>query len=419
MRLSCNPGHMFRYFGATASRHKARRISLCGSTCSSHLTRTRPSVDNILGAYLVLNYIQTIYLLMPYSRTSSSPQEPSPSASKSKNRTTNMSLSGDEQNLTKEEKKRRKAEKKERKKEKKAAKKRKRDSVESAASAANDSSVPTNGGAKKKSREETSSNNGGSSNTSSRARTNSVASVHTHHSVTEDTITERIGANVSSRVVSGDATGSSATSGAAAAVRGAAGGGASASNTASRGNVELLPYRLKKVRSLVSLAPSSLSDVKGNIRRLSCQDVTRYVKGLEGVLMAVREVKVCGPGRVQNELPHVHYQVEADVVVFCPDVGTRLVGVVNESFPSHVGMLVDTLFNAMVPAEELRRLGYEYDMDSNQWSTERDAKSGELLPSPLPISVDDRIGFTVSKLNELNGIISLEGDDAVMQGAEP
>ena len=181
----------------------------------------------------------------------------------------------------------------------------------------------------------------------------------------------------------------------------------------------MLPYRVKKVRSLVSLAPSSLSDVKGNIRRLSCQDVTRYVQGLEGVLMAVQKVKVCGPGRVQNELPHVHYQVEADVVVFCPDVGTRLVGVVNESFPSHVGMLVDTLFNAMVPAEELRRLGYEYDMDSNQWSTERDAKTGELLPSPLPISVDDRIGFTVSKLNELNGIISLEGDDADMQGAEP
>lgn len=337
-----------------------------------------------------------------------------------------MSSSGDEQNLTKEEKKRRKAEKKERKKEKKAAKKRKRDSVESAASAATPTS--TNGGAKKKSKKETGSSNnngGGGSNaksggnaSSGRARTNSVASVHTHHSVTEDTITERIGANVSSRVVSGDSTGSSATSG----VRGAAGGVGAASagsSTVSRDNAELLPYRVKKVRSLVSLAPSSLSDVKGNIRRLSCQDVTRYVKGLEGVLMAVREVKVCGPGRVQNELAHVHYQVEADVVVFCPDVGTRLVGVVNESFPSHVGMLVDTLFNAMVPAEELRRLGYEYDMDSNQWSTERDVKTGELLPSPLPISVDDRIGFTVSKLNELNGIISLEGDDADMQGAEP
>ena len=325
-----------------------------------------------------------------------------------------MTSSGEEHNLTKEEKKRRKAEKKERKKEKKAAKKRKRDSVESAASAANDSPTPTNGGAKKKSKEET--NGGNTSSSSNRARTNSVASVHTHHSVTEDTITERIGANVSSRVVSGDATGSSATSGAAG-IRGAT--ASASSSTASRGQVELLPYRVKKVRSLVSLAPSSLSDVKGNIRRLSCQDVTRYVQGLEGVLMAVQKVKVCGPGRVQNELAHVHYQVEADVVVFCPDVGTRLVGVVNESFPSHVGMLVDTLFNAMVPAEELRRLGYEYDMDSNQWSTERDAKTGELLPSPLPISVDDRIGFTVSKLNELNGIISLEGDDADMQGAEP
>ena len=303
----------------------------------------------------------------------------------------------DQQQLTKEEKKRRKAEKKERKKEKKATKKRKRDSVGSAAS-------NNGGGAKKKSKADQSSSSNGN-----RARANSfasVASVHTHHSVTEDTITERIGANVPSRI----AADASATI--------AANNGTAAPATR-RSHVEALPYRLKTVRSLVSLAPSSLSDVRGNIRRLSCQDVTRYVKGLGGVLMAVRDVKVCGPGRVLNELPHVHYEVEADVVVFCPDVGTRLVGVVTESFPSHAGMLVDTLFNAMVPAEELRRLGYEYDLDSNQWSTERDAATGELLPSPLPISIDDRIGFTVSKLNELNGIISLEGDDADFQGSEP
>ena len=320
---------------------------------------------------------------MPYSRTSPS-----------------IMAGDDQQQLTKkEEKKRRKAEKKERKKEKKAAKKRKRDSVESAAS--------NNGGAKKKSKEAQSRQS--SSSNGNRARANSfasVASVHTHHSVTEDTITERIGANVPSQIAA-DATSATITA-----------NGSTAAPTR-RNNVETLPYRLKTVRSLVSLAPSSLSDVRGNIRRLSCQDVTRYVKGLGGVLMAVRDVKVCGPGRVLNELPHVHYEVEADVVVFCPDVGTRLVGVVNESFPSHVGMLVDTLFNAMVPAEELRRLGYEYDLDSNQWSTERDAKTGELLPSPLPISIDDRIGFTVSKLNELNGIISLEGDDADFQGSEP
>ena len=323
---------------------------------------------------------------MPYSRTSSI-------------------MAGDDQQQQlskKEEKKRKKAEKKERKKEKKAAKKRKRDSVESAAS------TPNGGGAKKKSKAAPSSSNSSNGN-SNRARANSfasVASVHTHHSVTEDTITERIGANVPSQIAA-DATSATITA-----------NGSTAAPTR-RNNVETLPYRLKTVRSLVSLAPSSLSDVRGNIRRLSCQDVTRYVKGLGGVLMAVRDVKVCGPGRVLNELPHVHYEVEADVVVFCPDVGTRLVGVVNESFPSHVGMLVDTLFNAMVPAEELRRLGYEYDLDSNQWSTERDAKTGELLPSPLPISIDDRIGFTVSKLNELNGIISLEGDDADFQGSEP
>jgi len=82
---------------------------------------------------------------------------------------------------------------------------------------------------------------------------------------------------------------------------------------------------------------------------------------------------------------------------------------VNECFPSHVGILVDTLFNAMVPADQLRNAGYDYDAETNQWSTERDANTGELLPAPVPVAISDGIDFTVQKMHECNGIISLEG----------
>ena len=45
--------------------------------------------------------------------------------------------------------------------------------------------------------------------------------------------------------------------------------------------------------------------------------------------MAVRKVKFDrtasgAAGRVLNELPHVHFNVEAEVVVFCPEVGSRV-----------------------------------------------------------------------------------------------
>jgi hypothetical protein len=97
------------------------------------------------------------------------------------------------------------------------------------------------------------------------------------------------------------------------------------------------------------------------------------------------------------------------------EIGTRLVGVVNESFPSHVGMLVDTLFNAMVPADELRIIGYEYGLETNEWSTQRDMTTGELLESPVVIGSEDRIGFTVTRINEANGIISMDGGDPTIE----
>mmetsp|Transcript_6677 Transcript_6677/g.14656 ORF Transcript_6677/g.14656 Transcript_6677/m.14656 type:complete len:317 (+) Transcript_6677:171-1121(+) len=310
-------------------------------------------------------------------------------------RTTNR-MAGDEQ-LTKEEKKqRRKAEKKkERKAEKKAAKKRKRESVESAD---NDNGIGNNGRKAKapKPSEAAATADAEEKSSHNRARANSTASAAmTHHSVTEDTIAQEIGANVPQQIISSAA-------------------GTATAATSKHDATNKLSYQLQKIRTLVSLAPSSLKDVTGNIRRLCCEDITRYVGGLGGVLMAVRDIKVMGNGYVLSELPHIHFDVEADVVVFCPDIGLRLVGVVNESFPSHVGMLVDTIFNAMVPAEELRALGYDYDTDTNQWSTERNAKTGELLASPLPIGAEDRIEFTVTKMHEANGIISLEGADPDM-----
>mmetsp|Transcript_5614 Transcript_5614/g.16249 ORF Transcript_5614/g.16249 Transcript_5614/m.16249 type:complete len:323 (-) Transcript_5614:237-1205(-) len=180
------------------------------------------------------------------------------------------------------------------------------------------------------------------------------------------------------------------------------------------------PFRRVKVRAVVSLSPSSLLDVQGNVRRLSCEDVTRYAGGLGGVLLAVEDVRLLrdgGKGRVVNELPYVHFDVEVSAVIFNPSIGTRLTGEVNESFPSHVGVLVNGFINASVSADQMREAGYVFDGESNEWRNGNAAYSEDAAVKKEPaapeemVGASDRITFTLQKVHECDGIVSMEGSD--------
>jgi hypothetical protein len=82
-------------------------------------------------------------------------------------------------------------------------------------------------------------------------------------------------------------------------------------------------------------------------------------------------------------------------------VPLKLTGVVNECFPSHIGILVHSYFNAMVSADHLRAAGYSFDPDLQIW-----AKSeGE----SQTISIQDKINFEVDEVHEVEGAVSLEG----------
>jgi hypothetical protein len=73
---------------------------------------------------------------------------------------------------------------------------------------------------------------------------------------------------------------------------------------------------------------------------------------------------------------------------------------VNESFPSHIGMLVHAFFNAMVSSDHLRAAGYIFDRDAQHWTSSVDN---------TVIGIDDRVEFSLDKLHECAGVISLEG----------
>mmetsp|Transcript_4861 Transcript_4861/g.6991 ORF Transcript_4861/g.6991 Transcript_4861/m.6991 type:complete len:275 (+) Transcript_4861:83-907(+) len=173
-------------------------------------------------------------------------------------------------------------------------------------------------------------------------------------------------------------------------------------------------FQRKTAIMLVSLVPASLGNVKSAIQRSIRTLLLRFSDSLGGVLLAFDNIHVkekddssknigghgsCGI--ILGELPHIHFRVQVDVLLFCPNVGRSLTGIVNEVFPSHVGILVHSYFNAMVSADHLREAGFQFDRNVNEWKDKENQK----------ILFGNTLQFIVEKLHESNGIISLEVSD--------
>lgn len=147
----------------------------------------------------------------------------------------------------------------------------------------------------------------------------------------------------------------------------------------------------------VSLLPSALSDVKKNIEDALRAFLLKYSDGIKGVLLAFDNVELLGKGTIFNELPHIHYKVSADVVVFSPSTGCQLEGVVTEaSFPSHLSLTVLSYFNASIAAQEMRQAGFMFEEES--WTFQG-----------KPLLKGDTFAFVCQKMYESGGIISIAG----------
>jgi len=65
----------------------------------------------------------------------------------------------------------------------------------------------------------------------------------------------------------------------------------------------------------------------------------------------------------------------------------------------------------MVPSDYLRRAGYTFDRDLNEWNQVEDRHHDKIGNT---LRVGDDLEFTVEKLHECNGVISLEGCEPVV-----
>ncbi|XP_007505471.2 DNA-directed RNA polymerase I subunit RPA43 [Monodelphis domestica] len=143
-------------------------------------------------------------------------------------------------------------------------------------------------------------------------------------------------------------------------------------------------------RRHVALAPRFLDRKRSGLREQLDRELLRYSESLRGVPVAYDNLKIVGElGDIYDDQGHVHLNVEADFVVFCPERGQRLLGTVNKVAPSHLGCLVHGCFNASIPKPE--------HMPAEQWQG-------------LHFHVGDELEFEVSRLDsDAAGVFCIRG----------
>ncbi|XP_004702894.1 DNA-directed RNA polymerase I subunit RPA43 [Echinops telfairi] len=143
-------------------------------------------------------------------------------------------------------------------------------------------------------------------------------------------------------------------------------------------------------RRHIALSPRYLHRKRTGIREQLDAELLRYSESLLGVPIAYDNIKVVGElGDIYDDQGHIHLNIEADFVIFCPEPGQKLVGTVNKVSSSHIGCLVHGCFNASIPKPE--------QMPPEQWQT-------------LEISVGDELEFEVFRLDsDAAGVFCIRG----------
>lgn len=95
-------------------------------------------------------------------------------------------------------------------------------------------------------------------------------------------------------------------------------------------NSSSFPFIQKRLKMSISLYPVALGDVMSHIRESLRSLLLKYSDGVGGILLGFDNVEFSekkGRGFILNELPQVHYSVELDALIFCPEVGSKVRGI--------------------------------------------------------------------------------------------
>lgn len=139
----------------------------------------------------------------------------------------------------------------------------------------------------------------------------------------------------------------------------------------------------------VVLPPKFFNSILQGVKEHLNSELQLVASWTDGVLMAYNNVKILETvGRIFDESPYIHFNVEADFIMFRPAVGCLLKGIVNKKSTYHVGCLVHQCFNASIHKPK--------DMQSEWEGTQ--------------LQLGDEFIFKVTNIYTNNGVLSLRGN---------
>ena len=149
-------------------------------------------------------------------------------------------------------------------------------------------------------------------------------------------------------------------------------------------------FRQLEIREHVTLLPCYLGRVGSGVIELLTRRILHYNELYGGVLLAFSHVRVLQrTGRILDELPHIHIDVQYTATVFRPEKGDVMRGYVTKVGRDHVGCVLYGCFNASVVCSG--------DGGRSDWWS-REFGEGE------------EVWFVVTKLDVTKGLLSLRGE---------
>ncbi|EDO43221.1 predicted protein, partial [Nematostella vectensis] len=134
------------------------------------------------------------------------------------------------------------------------------------------------------------------------------------------------------------------------------------------------------------LPPSYLGRLKKGIVEELDKKLMKYCEKLRAVIVAYDKVTLLQRrGNIIDESPFLHFDAQVDYITFKPEIGNKLIGVVNKFGYDHIGCLVHGCFNASIA---------------------KSRTSNGLYGS---LSLGDELAFRVVGLESVNGVLSISG----------
>ncbi|KAJ3028312.1 hypothetical protein HDV00_010471 [Rhizophlyctis rosea] len=164
-------------------------------------------------------------------------------------------------------------------------------------------------------------------------------------------------------------------------------------------------FRILRTKLLLNLAPVFVGSEQKGAEEYLNRFLMRYVPEVDGVVLSYSDIRpVESAARIIYDSPFFHFHITVTLTLFAPKEKSNLVGVVNKVSPDHIGLLVHGVFNASIPADQIRKNEFQWDDDENCWK--RPARDGDPETFVGPESV---IRFTVAELIKANDMLTISG----------